>query len=117
MTCTSIVYNNKISDLDTFITNILCNDIKSERIPISDIKEFSDHYVITIDPFYQKYNIFEVYYKNSFLILQIKHRDSSVKTLATKLFYLPNVNINKILHVYYNDSLSLKIPKIYFNNF
>ena len=52
MTCTSIVYNNKISDLDTFITNILCNDIKSERIPISDIKEFSDHYVITIDPFY-----------------------------------------------------------------
>lgn len=117
MTCTSIVYNNKISDLDTFITNILCNDIKSERIPISDIKEFSDHYVITIDPFYQKYNIFEVYYKNSFLILQIKHRDSSVKTLATKLLYLPNVNINKISHVYYNDSLSLKIPKIYFNNF
>lgn len=116
MTCTSIVYNNKISDIDTFITNILCNDIESEKIPISDIKEFSNYYIIKIDPFYQKHNIFEVYYKNSFLILQIKYRNSSLKTLATKLFYLPNININKISHVYYNDSLSLKIPKIYFNS-
>lgn len=117
MTCTSIVYNNKVSDLDTFIDKILYNNIEKERIPISDIKEYSDHYIITIDPFYQKHNIFEVYYKNSFLILQIKYKDSSITTLATKLFYLPNIDINKISHTYYNDCLSLKIPKIYFNNF
>lgn len=117
MTCTSIVYNNKILDIDTFINNILYCDIKSERIPICEIKECYDYYLITLNPFYQNLNCFEIYYKNCFLILRIKHKNSSEKTLATKLFYLPNININRISHVYYNDSLSLKIPKIYFNNF
>lgn len=117
MTCTSIIYNNQVLTLDSFINKILYNNIEKERIPISDIKESSDHYIVTINPFYQKYNIFEVYYKNSFLILQIKYKDSFINTLATKLFYLPNININKISHTYHNDCLLLKIPKIYFNNF
>lgn len=117
MTCTSIVYNNNVSDLDTFINNVLNSDIKSEKIPVSEIKELADYYSIIVNPFFQNYNFFEIYYKNSFLILQIKYKNSSSKTLATKLFYLPNVNTDKISHVYYNDSLSLKIPKIYFNNF
>ena len=117
MTCTSIVYNNNIFNLDTFIDNILYNDIKDEKIPISEIKECPDYYLVSLNPFYQKYNFFEIYYKNSFLILKINSKNSSSKTLATKIFYLPNININKISHIYYNDSLSLKIPKIYFNNF
>ena len=117
MTCTSIVYNNKISDIDTFIDYVLKFNIKAERIPISDIKEYSDYYSININPFYQNLNFFEIYYKNCFLILQIKDKNSSLNTLATKLFYLPNIDTKKISHVYYNDSLSLKIPKIYFNNF
>ena len=117
MTCTSIVYNNKIFNIDTFINNVLYHDIKTERIPICEIRESSDHYSIIINPYYQNYNFFEIYYKNSFLIIRIKHKNSSLKTLATKLFYLPNINTNKISHVYYNDSLSLKIHKIYFNNF
>lgn len=116
MKYTSIIYNNHVLDLDTFINKILYSNIEKERIPISDIKESSDHYIITIDPFYQKHNIFEVYYKNSFLILQIKYEDSSINTRATKLFYLPNININKISHTYHNDCLLIKIPKIYFNN-
>ena len=113
MTCTSIVYNNKISNLDTFITDILCFDVKSERVPISEIEECSNHYLITLKPFYQKYYFFEVYYKNSFLIIQIKRKNSPSKILSTRLFYLPNINTNKLSHNYYNDSLSLKIPKIY----
>ena len=117
MTCTSIVYNNKISNLDTFINNILCFDIKSERVPISEIRECSDYYSITLNPFYQNHYFFEIYYKNDFLIIQVKNRDLSPKTLTTRLFYLPNINTSKISHIYYNDSLSLNIPKIYFNNF
>lgn len=115
MTHTSIVYNNTLSNIDTFINNILYKDIKNNTTPISEIKECYDYYSVKVHPFCQKYNFFEIYYKNSFLILQIKCKTSS-KTLATKLFYLPNINTNRISHVYFNNSLSIKIPKLNFEN-
>lgn len=114
MTHTSIVYNNSVFNIDTFVNNILYNDIKKDITPISEIKECYDYYSIKIHPFCQKYNFFEIYYKNNFLILQIKCKNSYSKILATKLFYLPNIKLNKISHIYFNDSLSIKIPKLNF---
>lgn len=115
MACTSIVYNNNVFNIDTFINNILYDNIKKDGIPISEIKEYYDYYSIIVSPFYQKYNFFEIYYKNSFLILQIKYKTYLSKILATKIFYLPNINTNKISHIYFNNHLSLKIPKLNFN--
>lgn len=116
MTCTSIVYNNKIYNIDKFINCILYSNMNAKKSPICEITEQSDCYLISLTPFYNSVNYFEVYYKNRFLILQIKRKKPSSKTLSTKLFYLPNINTKKISHIYYNDSLSLKVPKIYFNN-
>ena len=116
MTCTSIVYNNKIYNIDKFINHILYSNMNTKELSICEITEQSDCYLILLAPFYNSIHYFEVYYKNHFLILQIKRKNPSSKILSTKLFYLPNINTKKISHIYYNDSLSLKVPKIYFNN-
>lgn len=112
MACTSIIYNNNIFSLDGFIDNVLSSKNRADIVPVSEIEEFEDHYSIQLYPYYEQENSFDIYYKNDFLILQVKEKNPLPKTLATKLFYMPDINTSKLSHIYYKDSLSLKIPKI-----
>ena len=114
MTDTSLVYNNKIMNIDQFIDSILNNHFSIKKIPSCEIQENSQYYYIALNDYYKKNHTFQIYYKNNFLILQIRLRNYNSKILSTRMFFLPNININKISHSYYSNSVSLKIPKIYY---
>ena len=66
MTRTSIVYNNSVFNIDTFVNNVLYGNTEKDIIPTSEIKECYDYYSIIVSPFCQKYNFFEIYYKRHY---------------------------------------------------
>lgn len=109
---TPLIYNNNIIDIETFIDKILFDTIPNE-IYSCNINETHLVFYITTKFFCQSKHTFQVYYKNNFLILQIKEKHNPANTLLTRIFYLTNINTHKISHIYYDDSLILKIPKIY----
>lgn len=115
MTDISIVYNNKVMNTDNFIDSILNNHFSVNEIPSCEIQENSQFYHIHLEKYYKDKHIFQIYYKNSFLILQIRLRGSKPKILSTRMFFLPNIDTNKISHTYYSNSVTLKIPKIYYS--
>lgn len=115
MTDISIVYNNKVMNTDDFIDSILNNHFSVNQISSCEIQENSQFYHIQLKNYYKDKHTFQIYYKNSFLILQIRLRENKLKILSTRMFFLPNININKISHTYYSNSVTLKIPKIYYS--
>lgn len=111
---TPLIYNNNILDIETFIDTILFKPIL-KKICSCTVNETHLVYYITTKYFSQSNHAFQVYYKNNFLILQIKNKLAPYDTILTRIFYLENINTRKISHIYYDDSLVLKIPKIYYD--
>lgn len=116
MTPTSLVFNNKILDLESFVDEILTMDKNLLKIPSCEIHESSEFYSITLNSFTKSIHTFQIYYKNSFLIVQIRLKNNPKKILSTRMFFLSDININKISHTYYGDSTLIKVPKIDFFN-
>lgn len=114
MTDISLVYNNKIMNIENFIDSILNNHFSINKIPSCQINENSQSYTIHLENYYKDKHSFQIYYKNNFLILQIIPRENKDKILLTRMFFLPNIDINKICHTYYSNSVTLKISKIYY---
>ena len=114
MADTSLVYNNQILNIDQFIDCILNNHFSAKQIPSCEIQENSQFYYIALNNYYKNNHTFQIYYKNNFLILQIRLRENNSKILSTRMFFLPIININKISHTYYSNSVTLKVPKIYY---
>lgn len=112
MLTSPLVYNNKIMNLDNFIDSILFKNVNTE-INSCSIRETPLVYYITAKFFSPNKHTFQMYYKNNFLIMQIKNKHNPKETLLTRMFYLLNINTRKISHIYYDDSLILKVPKIY----
>ena len=109
---TPLVYNNKIMDTNNFINSILFKKISTE-ITSCTIRETPLLYYINAKFFSPNEHTFQIYYKNNFLIMQIKNKHNPKETLLTRMFYLVNINTRKISHIYYDYSLILKVPKIY----
>lgn len=109
---TPLVYNNKILSIENFINLILFEKINKKNFSCT-IRETPIVYYINAKSFSPNKHTFQVYYKNNFLILQIRDKHNPKNTVLTRMFYLININIRKISHIYYDDSLILKVPKIY----
>ena len=101
-------------NIEDFIDSILNNNFSINKIPSCKIQEASQFYHIQLDNYYKDKHTFQIYYKNNFLILQIRFRQDKAKILSTRMFFLPNIDINKIFHTYYSNSVTLKIRKIYY---
>lgn len=114
MTDFSLIYNNRVMNIEDFIDSILYPDFSINKIPSCEIQENSQFYCIQLENYFKDKQTFQLYYKNSFLILQIQLRQIKPKILLTRMFFLPNINIHKISHTYYSNSVTLKIPKIYY---
>lgn len=113
MTYNSLVYNNSLITVEDFIDSILYTKMLENQVSLCKFEETSNSYYITFKFFYKNKHTFNVYYKNNFLILQIKFRNCNQKALLTRMFYLTNIKLNKLSHIYYKDEVKLKIPKIY----
>ena len=107
----SLIDNNSILDIDNFIDSILHKNDSISNLPICEITEKPLFYFITIKNFYTHKHNFELFYKNKFLILRIKSKDNT-KTIFTRIFYLDNIDIKEISHIYHNNTAKLKILKL-----
>lgn len=107
----SLLYNNSILNIDNFIDNILFNNVCIVNNPICKITEKPLFYFITIKNFYANKHNFELYYKNKFLIIRIKNKETT-QNIFTRIFYLDNIDTNEISHIYYNNTANLKILKL-----
>lgn len=107
----SLVYNNSILSLDNFIDELLLNNHSKLNPHINNIIEDTLYYYVKIDNFFQDSYTFEIFYKNNFLILRILQKDIQ-QLVITRIFYLPDINIYNLSHIYTNNYVKIKIPKL-----
>ena len=107
----SLIYNNSLIKRKDFITSILYSDT-TEQLPTFQIKETPEFYCINIDSFYGNKHILEISYKNNFLILKMKFKNTLKSPLPERIFYLSNIDLNNILLHDYKHNVKLIIPKI-----
>ena len=104
----SLLYNNSVLSLTDFINYILQEN--NNLLSIHEIDEQNHFYYITINNFLPSIHTFQLFYKHKFLIVQVKERKSQ-KILLTRIYFLFPINISNISHVYYNNSVKIKIEK------
>lgn len=106
-----LIYNNSTLTLDNFIDTMLSDNHSKLNTHINNIIEDTLFYCVTIDNFFQDIYNFEIFYKNKFLIIRIIQKEEK-QLLITRIFYLPDINIYNISHIYKNNYVKIKIPKI-----
>ena len=107
----SLIYDNSLISQQDFINTVL-NPTPTEQLPIFEIKETPEFYCINIDSFYGNKHILEISYRNNFLILKIKFKNTVKSSLPERIFYLSNIDLNNILLHDYKHIVKLIIPKI-----
>ena len=107
----SLIYDNSLISQRDFINTIL-HPTPTEELPIFEIKETPEFYRIYIDSFYGNKHILEISYKNNFLILEIKFRNTQKNSVPERIFYLSNIDLNNILLHDYKHNVKLIIPKV-----
>jgi len=113
MNSVSVLYDNSVLTLDKFINTVLTKSNNENCILSVHISETSLNYCIKIKNFHSKNNNFEIYYKHNFIILRISNSIYS-KQVFTRIFYMNNINITKISHCYFNNTLYITVPKLFF---
>ena len=106
-----LIYNNSILTLNKFINTILLDNHSKLNVHINNIVEDTLYYYIKIDNFFQDLYTFEIFYKNKFLILRIINKETRQIAIA-RIFYLPDINIYAISHIYKNNYVKIKVPKL-----
>jgi hypothetical protein len=106
----SLIYDNSLINQRDFINAIL-HPAPKEQLPTLQIKETSEFYCININSFYGNKHILEISYKNNFLILKIKFKNTIKNSISERIFYLLNIDLNNILLHDYNHNIKLVIPK------
>jgi hypothetical protein len=107
----SLIYDNSLISQRDFINTIL-HPTPNEQLPTLEIKETPEFYCINIDSFYGNKHILEISYKNNFLILKIKFKNTLKNSVPERIFYLSNIDLNNILLHDYKHNVKLIIPKV-----
>lgn len=107
----SLIYDNSLISQRDFINTIL-NPTPTEQLPIFEIKETPEFYCIYINSFYGNKHLLEISYKNDFLILKIKFKNTLKISAHERIFYLLDIDLNNILLHDYKHIIKLIIPKV-----
>ncbi|SFD19589.1 hypothetical protein [Clostridium uliginosum] len=106
-----IIHSNSLINKEEFIDFFLDKPIISSKIPTIDIEETSRSYYISIYFFSYKNHFLKMHYKNNFLILEMHKINKDVDKSLKRMFYLKDINLDKIFLYDYKDKIKLIIPK------